>query len=56
MKKILTVLTAISLTFTIWVGISFTEIAINNKMDCDWNFFNVIINASPLNNETIDIK
>ena len=45
MKKILTVLTAISLAFTLWVGISFAEIAINNKMDCNWNFFNVIINA-----------
>ena len=55
MKKIWTIVMAISLAFTFWVGISFAEIAINNKMDYEWNFLNVIINASPLNNETIDI-
>ena len=55
MKKIWTIVMTISLAFTLWVGISFAEIAINNKMDYEWNFLNVIINASPLNNETIDI-
>ena len=45
MKKIWTIVMAISLAFTLWVGISFAEIAINNKMDYDWNFFNVVIGA-----------
>lgn len=45
MKKIWTIVMAISLAFTLWVGISFAEIAINNKMDYEWNFFNVVINA-----------
>ena len=45
MKKIWTLVMAISLAFTLWVGISFAEIAVNNKMDYDWNFLNVAINA-----------